>query len=98
MNILKQLGFDDNTINAVIEQNGEAILTDLDSNSDLIKDNYILLRNINIECIKELFIYEVDIFLMNNDILKSKLTSMQNINDFVDSVNEDFFNIEVLYE
>lgn len=98
MNILKQLGFDDILINEVIKQNSEAILTDLDNNSKLVKDNVMLLRSVNIVCIEELFIYEVDIFLTDTNKLKKKLVNMSDLNDFVSSVNEDFFNIEVLYE
>lgn len=96
MNILSELGFNEDTINKIIEQNGEAILTDLDNNSKLVKTNYMLLKTINITCLEELFIYEIDIFLMNTELLTEKIKNTNNIEEFINKVNEDFFNIETI--
>ena len=96
MNILSELGFNEDTINKIIEQNGKAILTDLDNNSKLVKTNYMLLKTINITCLEELFIYEIDIFLMNTELLTEKIKNTNNIEEFINKVNEDFFNIETI--
>ena len=96
MNILSELGFNEDTIKKIIEQNGEAILTDLDNNSKLVKTNYMLLKTINITCLEELFIYEIDIFLMNTELLTEKIKNTNNIEEFINKVNEDFFNIETI--
>ncbi len=96
MKFLNELNLDEIIINDIIEHNGDAITTDLDSNYHNVKTNYELLKYLGIKCFEQLLIYEIDIFLIDTDVLKNSLEKINNIKDFIDNVNEDFFYIENL--
>lgn len=94
MNFLKEIGIDDNTIEKIIEQNGAAVITNLEANYDNASKIYKILKKININCIDELLIYEIDLFFIDYDILIKNINNLPNLRQFVDSVNDDFFVIE----
>lgn len=94
MNTLLNLNIDNDVIEEVISHNGGSILTDIDGFNNNVRNNLIFLKELGINCINELLIYKMDIFFINYTDLKQKVINLKDLGDFVDKVNEDFFNID----
>lgn len=96
MDFLNEIGIENSIIEEIIKYNGEAILLDLDSYYENVKSNYLILKEMGITCINELLIYKLDIFFVDTETLKNSLRKINNLENFVLKVNNDFYNIDEL--
>lgn len=97
LDYLKDVNISDTTIEKIKKENNEGSIYDLYCNKIVVIDIINYLREIGINCIDELLIYQVDIFYLSLDELK-EMINKRDISEFVRKVNEDFLNISVLFE
>lgn len=96
IDFLKEYNISENTIEELKKQSS-SFLFDLNCNEEECCKIINYLRTIGIENIDELLLYETDIFFKN----KSKVElafSKHNINELVELINQDYQEIEVLYD
>ena len=89
MDFLYEFGISDDTINSIIEHNGEGIVLSFLSNKDSICEIIRYFKSIGIIDISSLLIYKVDLFLEDIEVIKKKITW-----DFVGAINNDFTVID----
>lgn len=92
MNYLMNLGIDKETIDEIIEKNGNAIIPSFEYNEEKITNIINYLKYVGIKNIRELLIYEVDLFLRDFDKIKRKIR----VEDFetIYNINGDYTYIE----
>lgn len=91
---MNHLNIDDNTIDKIIQMNGEGILFSLEQNIENIKEIIIYLEEIGIKPINELLIHEIDFFLKDPKEVK-ELLKKDNI-ELINNINDDYICIEEL--
>lgn len=94
MNYLLELGFNNETINKILEINGDAISLSFECNEANITNIINYLKYIGIKNIDKLLIYEVDFFLNDFEEIKRKIR-YENY-EIINSINEDYAYIENL--
>ena len=92
MKYLINLGIKEKTLDKILKQNGDAIELSIECNKENITNIILFLKQIGIQNIDSLLIYEIDIFLTNFEIIKSKL--IQCDKETINAINEDFTFIE----
>lgn len=92
MNYLLELGINKNSLEKIINHNGEAIYFSIESNVENITNIINYLKSINIKNIDELLIYEIDFFLNNYEDIKNKITKYDI--DKINNINNDCTYIE----
>lgn len=92
MNYLINLGISEETLNKIIEVNGNAIILSIECNEESITNIINYLKYIGIKNIEDLLIYEIDFFLNDFEEIKKKLRR-ENVMDIY-NINMDFTYIE----
>ncbi len=92
MNYLLDLGFNNETINKILEINGDAISLSFECNEENITNIINYLKKIGIKNIDQILIYEVDFFLNNFEEVKRKINNYE----IIDNINEDYAYVENL--
>ena len=97
LEFLKNIGINDRTILKMINENSEAVIQDLECNSDNAVDIINYLKELNIKVIDELLVDRIDLFLKTKREIM-KLFSKFNIAGLVKEINDDYFNIYYIFE
>jgi len=92
MNYLLDLGFNNETINKILEINGDTISLSFECNEENITNIINYLKKIGIKNIDQILIYEVDFFLNNFEEVKRKINNYE----IIDNINEDYAYVENL--
>lgn len=97
IDFLRNIDISTETIDKIEKQNNDSILYDLSCNEeDCIKIiNYF--KNLGINNIDELLIYEIDIFKLSFEDIVKKFSNF-NIPAFVKIINDDFVSIKHIYD
>lgn len=94
MNYLIDLGIKKDTIDKIIDINGDAITLSLESNEENITNIINYLKQIGIKNVEQLLIYEIDFFLQDIEEVKEKLKKEDYEKIFY--INSDWYYIETL--
>ena len=94
---LLELGYSNELIGEIIRFNGENTYANLCFNSDEVIEIIDYLKELGINCISELLIYKIDIFFEDINELNT-IISGSNTKDKVDLINNDFTNVDLLFD
>ncbi len=95
IDFLKECNIDDKTINE-IEENNESFIYNLSSNENDAKMIISYLKSIGVKNVEKLLINRIDLFFKSVDEVK-KMFSKVKIPLMVNLINEDCYNIELLF-
>ena len=94
---IKLIGISDDLINKMINLLGYDIVLNMACNYKLVRDNIAYLKNIGITKIDLIVLNREYILLLDNDKLIN-LFSNSKIENLVGMINEDFTNIDLIYQ
>ena len=97
MEYLKEIGFNDDDIKEVFENNYQHIIDNLIINKDNILEiaRYLLEIGIQLETIKEIFMYQVGLFFKTKKEIQASFDEYE-IDSIVKSLNYDVNNVELI--
>lgn len=97
MEFLLEFGLSNDDIKEIIDNNYQFILDNLVLNKDKVSEiiNYLLGIGINIQAIKEIFMYQVGLFFKTKDEIKLSFDEYE-LDSIIKSLNYDVNNIELI--
>ena len=97
MNYLKDLGFSDVDIDDIVKCNYSYIIDNLELNHSNVVEivNYLMGIGIEKGTIKEIFMYQVNLFFKTKDEIESSFDEYE-IDSVIKSLNYDVNNIELI--
>lgn len=95
IDFLKEYNISLKVIDMIKKENSGANLYNLSCNQEEIKEIINYLRGLGIICVDELLIYRIDLFFNSLDDIKKRF-SKYNINDLVNSLNNDYCFIDLI--
>lgn len=97
MNYLKDLGFSDVDIDDIVKCNYSYIIDNLELNHSNVVEivNYLMGIGIEKRTIKEIFMYQVNLFFKTKDEIESSFDEYE-IDSVIKSLNYDVNNIELI--
>lgn len=97
MDFLTLCNISDTTINKIIDNNSQSLLSDVSCNGGECMKIIEYMKELNIKCIDDLLINYLSIFLMDLEKFVKRLSKL-NVPYFVQCLNEDIDTIEFIYE